>query len=448
MYAGMSAMGGDMGYGCIRGIVSCFCCLCCAGPILLIVGLVMLTGSNNYASMTEQYAAATKSFAAAARAEMLAAKGNVEGYSLAVSSTNTPFLSYTLPRGVEGVDDSVQSVVLESSQRFSSFPVTATIGSGAAAGVAGNSSTNSSDANTTAAPTAPPGSSSFQVQRVVRTSTRSISVRCPTSRNHGSCSASRMQSMCESAAGCSGATWNGFTCAEGRSCTGCTYTVAQSASCTPIVSKDNGRTFQQSDYTGCLYPFTGESSQPTKCVSSSSSSSSSMSVVFLNVDDPFIQFGKITSGSLSFGLTEGQQRSIGLSLSVVGGLVLAAVIGLGVFIHNKMCSREEDKARTYGAFGQTYNGVLYTPAAPPQSQNYMHVQSPQGVMIMPQQQQQPMYGQPVMQQPGYAPGYVQQQPAYGQVAYEQPQPQVAYVQMQPGYTEGPPQYYSPQGKAY
>jgi hypothetical protein len=273
-------------------------------------------------------------------------------------------------------------------------------------------------------------------------------IRCSSSSSSSSsrsyCTDSSLQLACQNAAGCSSATWSSsYSCERGDSCRGtCRYYQVQSTQCSVLIHSNASGFALSTKYSACLYPFSANN-QPGTCSSSSSSSNSSMNIVFLSENDPFLAAQKITEGSLSFGLTEKQQRMTGLVLMVLGLCGIGLLVGAVVLIRKTFFKDEESKRKMYGAFGQSYNGQpVYVMAQSPYGAQQPHPGQPQYnqfgqpmlqqpvVMVPPQQS--PMggggyapnpYGQPQQGQPMMAnPMMMQQQPPpHQQGAYGKPQ---------------------------
>lgn len=386
-----------MGFRAIRGMIACLCCLLLAGPILIFVGIAMLVAPNNRGDEVGTYNAAVGQYQLLDARVMQGSNGtlsNVWGNS-GSSTFSGNLVPQTVSIVVEGDLDGVA-------------PATSTVLQTPSASVTGSFSAmliNNVGINSTLKFPAAPATQNLQ-----------ISVKC-TSNNY--CSSSRMASLCQAASGCNNAVWLPSSgCSSQSTCSGCSYTLVPKYICyqiSPSVSSGWANTISSAaGNPTCDYPF---NTQPMVCPSSGSTGY--VPFTLRSSTDPYITLSRVTKGKMNFGLTSAQQRGIGFGLAVVGGLLIAGLLGMCILMKNARSSHEH-RARIYDAFGRTYQ---YPAGYQPLGQGMAPTQAP-----YQQQQPQPMapagygYGQPP------APVYAAQPAPYGQ-----PPQQQYYGQPAPGY---------------
>ena len=367
-----------------QGVCCCLCLMICGGPILLIVGIVLLAVPNTRADDVKKYNTDSALFNPAP-------VYNWSGYI--TSSTN----SYS--------DDNAISIV--------SQPVT--VDGGSDEGVDDFNSvlarafvSNSNNDNPRVAYNISPIQGAPTGLYPQYKSSKSGSVTC---RDSSGCSYSAVTRLCQDKYGNSASATTTSYCREDKSCSCSYYTYLQQYCLVAAPSPTNASAFIMSTtYNSCYYPFKTTDDQSYK-------GTTITNVPFqlrLNTD-PFIIMQKITKGDMNFGITAGQQRAIAAACIGIG-CVMIACIALVSYILFKVIKSFTDK----GDASQPMNSQYSNPQTP--QNNFPPQQHQQGYppqQQYPPHQPQPAYGQPAYGQP--APGYAQPAPAaYGQPAYGQP----------------------------
>eukprot|EP00760_Papus_ankaliazontas_P032426 PhM_4_TR5798/c0_g1_i2/m.20780 len=217
-----------------------------------------------------------------------------------------------------------------------------------------------------------------------------------------SCSCSDTE-MCDA-----GETYRGSSpCSKDKTCGTCTKEVFLTGVCSVIDVKDVTHVSLYSNKKSCKYPFelTGEYGSLGTLVS----------VSFRDYRDPKIALEEITAGSNNFGLTAAQQIAIGLALTIIGAVIIAAMCGLAYCVYSMATVRQRASNMWGAATGRPVNSL----------EQPMH------------NMQQYLAGS-VPPQPGYASPcayYPQQPPSVGYAP--QQQPAMGYVPQQPGYAQYP-----------
>lgn len=414
----------------IRAAIGCLCCLVCGGPILIIVGIVVLAAPNTFKEDTDNYKAAIKTYEANAGPVMNSTSGIIT-VTGAESPRLTPVKLRVPITGVNADDIPVfYSTVVQSADL--TFGSSRTLSAVTNTHMSGSLSTKSVGPWTSSAQY---GSMSFES--------------CDRGDSRSECDRKRDQK-------CANKFGNG---AHYYSSSRCTWYEKPEHYCFPLELTASSKAWVwSSDPTTCDYvdgdsqpmgslteqSFEGFGKQKLNTYSSSSSadysSNGGIPVQLRAASDPYIVAMRITKGRMDFGLTKGQQRSLGLALIVVGALLVCCCVGVIVLIKRSMNREPRNGAAIYGAFGRpyqpqggyqqmppgTYGGINYGPQGP---QGYN--QSPQGGY----QQMPPDQGG--YQQGGYQQGGYGQPPQQG---YAQPPPQQQpYQQPQQGYGQPPQQ---------
>ena len=133
---------------------------------------------------------------------------------------------------------------------------------------------------------------------------------------------------------------------------------------------------------------------------------STLPVTLRSVQSPYVQAAKITSYSMSFGMTRGEKVTTGIYLILFGLALTAVPVGLCL-----CCKEMFKKNRQTGMAGPMMGATPYASDGMQQQQQaqYMPQQQMPGQPQMVQQQQMP-YGQPHMQMPyGQQPQMMAQQ---------------------------------------
>ena len=397
---------------CIRGAIGCLCLLVIGGPVLFIVGIVVLLAPNNRDS-------------------------TVNTYNTAVTNFNSTTISASWTSGTIGG----QAFTLQAQpvQLLGDLTGVSTASSLVAQSVVATSVTNLVYNVSSITP----------FSRTVATSTtKTVSMTCTSSYCSGSgsncrCYQQQMSSKCFSIAVNGVAINVPNSCSTGSSCGVCQYTAFLTIY-TAVAAKSS----EDSAHQSVLYPFTAA----TQVYSPMSSPPTSYYARLYSSLDPLLAAQQLTHGTMDFGITQETQRKIGIALIVVGVVLTTAVCG-GAFILYK-CQTQKNQGQ---------------PAVPPtQHAGVPHFSAEAGAYGQPGYAQggygqpQPQYNQaqpagPVFQynQPGFPP-----QPGYGQpppnfdphAANNQPHsgyppPQPAFAP-QAGYGQPQAMYGQPQATGY
>jgi hypothetical protein len=386
----------DMGLHVIRRMIGCVICFFCAGPILIIVGIVLLAAPNNRQSDVNQFNNAVASFNTTA-----AIINNGSGID---RSSSTTFSPTTQQVQITGNTDNV----------VANRPTTFFQSSGSVSG---------GDLISL--------KTRFGSQQFINNfSVPNVAAAQITTVNLNSCSS---QSSCDSACfnkAPSGCSYRANYCYRCQStCQWTTY--PSSTTCLQLAWSNTSGWSPTGSY--CDYPFNTQ-----KFTCSYFASQYFSSVMFRATNDPYVILQAITDGSASFGLTAAQQRGLGIAMIGVGCALFALAIFACVLLKNA-CTQHEHKARVYEAFGRTYS---YPAGYVPVQQQYPPMQQPYGAAV-PQPGYQPQQAYPQQAYPQQP--YPQQpyQQAYPQQPYPQQQPPNPYGSPppQPGYAPYPPQPY-------
>lgn len=114
-------------------------------------------------------------------------------------------------------------------------------------------------------------------------------------------------------------------CSEGDHCGVCTYTAYLASACVVVNISGTSATLS-SKYRSCHYPFTDF--EYTSRVGAPMSTVSAW-ISFVTADDPYLKLQELTQGTLDFGMTEDEQRRAGYPLVVVGLVMLLVACCLG-----------------------------------------------------------------------------------------------------------------------
>ena len=272
-----------------RSICGCAFTMLIAGPILIIVGIVLLFGKNNHADMVGDFNAVVRAYNSSITAQLM--PGNF-----------TPDTDYvarhlrTATRAVKVTGEtkdilSAESSVLELSysndmepqnqRRFLTFRLNAT---------------NSGPFN------------------VVPDAYKQKSERLSCDDSRG-CSATQMRDICYNKRGNSGTTYthDGVGRCNFRStCGTCSYKAYLSDVC--IVMAGASAPFYPA-HTSCFYPFKNEQHDNKY---ENDRYSNYVGVTVMHTSDPYIAAQRLTEGSMNFGPNEKQQRLMGFVLLGIG----------------------------------------------------------------------------------------------------------------------------------
>jgi hypothetical protein len=388
------------------------CCCLCVGPILVVIGIVLLAHGNTREEDVRDYNAKVDAYDAK-DARIL----QRTSMSLGDAALNRIYTSVVIVGNVDGVTPSSHFV-------FETAGVTQPTGDKYVLALTGATRQNQTVQY------------SIPFFKAVSRPLRCARERCD--RNCGnegsSCSESIMRSYCR---GSFGGTYqdNSGACYDGDECGTCSYTGNLARACVVMAFTSDGRASPSSRYANCYYPFNEHEYVPN-------SRAATFEVV--SEDDPFIELQRVTGGKNDFGITEGEQRAAGIVCLAIGVLMTAVMIGIAVFlIRQRRKNREKYTSNdpVAGRFGDPPY-VLPQQQYGAAEQGYGAGPSPNDVEPLPQV---PVVGYPVKE--GYEPrpsGTPPWQPrAYGPgPGYQQNQrlyPAYASNFQQPySYTGGPP----------
>jgi hypothetical protein len=385
------------GVGTIRKALGCMCFLLLCGPILILIGATMLFGGNYRDGNIAQYNAAVANFTATGRGIVDQSTVTVtNGYTVgSVPMQKQGGIAVTVQGNTDGVTNPTYTNDLY-------FEI----------------SLNPSYTQTFTAQYASGPSTVLVVSPPQLSSPKSTSVSCDTS---SGCSSSTMQSKCTNAApsSCaSRASIIGYASCSGKCTLTCSWTEDLVDVCR--VMKFSGEQWQPDpSKTYCRYPFT----RLTYGVCFSSTSSS-LPYRIRSSDDPFVVLQALTSGTNDFGLTEAQQRLIGIALIIGGGLILSGLVALCICARS-ICTNETHRVAVWSAFGRGPAMVVGTgPGYQPVNQMAVPmttVHQPLSPQYNPQypgapypgSSPGPMYAAPPVASPYGAPVYPHGSPAAG-----------------------------------
>merc|ERR1711991_681368 len=269
----------------------------CAGPILFLIGLIMLVGPNDREEDVNAYNSAVSAYQGTVFPRLVNTDVSVDGVSASDHIIYTRSASY-----------STGDV----------YTFTATRN-----GVPTGSTTAS----------------------IPRTANVRRSLRCTRDQCDRDCSFSDYECTQDSMRRyCSGTldgrytqTTSDYECDAGEVCGRCEYTGYLERACVPLVFGEAG--LGRSDrYTSCEYPFEVYDYGPNRA-----GGRSSFELRVVAESDPYIELQRVTEGSNDFGPTEAQQRTTGLALLILGILLTVCVgAALGAFCRHHHSKREQD----------------------------------------------------------------------------------------------------------
>lgn len=386
----------------IRAVVGCLCLGLLGGPIMVIVGIVMIATPNTRQTHVDNYNNAVASFNVNV---MQAWTGTIDGYSITLSN---PLVA--VQGSTEGVKQGTSAIA---SATVSNQPTLVNV-----------------NINPVTA---------FTLSNIPYQSTGSARMYCTKSRCTSSCTSSpyycsstSMQNACSSQY--SGVYGGGSCSSSASNCSLCTWTTYLTAYCAVVSKNAAGQWVQDATLRSCNYPFRASDQTFSR------SSGTTPQFQIYTAGDPYIALQRETEGSNNFGLTRAQQTGVGIGL-VASGCVLIALVGVGVFFVYKMVIATSNAINNNNSGQLSYpvnHEAAYVQAIPqvspvygqPQQQPYSSYGQPPPQHYAPPQQQPYSYAPPQQQQYGQPPpqpGYGQPQyDPYGQPAYGAPPPKTVY----------------------
>lgn len=377
-----------------KAVAGCLCCLILAGPILIIVGIVLLAVKNTREDDVASYNQAVTAYDGTEVGSWVPGIVN-----LTSSSGSGPLTLYTnqpviVEGNTEGVNTGYSNVLRGNLEPRS---------------VSGSYHTVSFSLTSV-----PKFEQSVPIS-IIKTST-------PWCSDARGCTTTRMGDICRGDHGPE-AVWrrkSSGSCSKSGSCGTCEYPAYLSTYCVVISSRPPYG--PDPTLKSCFYPF-DSTSQSQKYARSDRNDLFEVQV--RKADDPFIALQRITKGDENFGLTAGQQRGIAFGCLSLGVIFVLTSIGVGYWLYGliRRVMSPNKPADTYSFSGhqpslvppqmyssspsptnapvegypmQEYPPQSYVPPPPPASTPYVPYQS---------QQAYPPYYQPY--QP-YAPngGYM------------------------------------------
>ena len=295
--------------GCVRGDISfrgasyvfgIMAVLVFGGPILIIVGLVMISEPNNFAQKVDIYNTLCDNYTAVTLPHLKESTASIGGWS----NTSLIQMAPNIKGAHLGIEPGMTASLFQQ------------------AGVDGGSPQSMSISYkgkmlSWTQPAVPPPQA------------ESTTVYC---REDDGCTASEMRNKCTTAAGCQYITSNHFSCVE-RCHQYCGWYVVNPWVCVPVVWKgpENGWERDTSKQ-ACDYPF-----QQQLLTCGLASSISSMNYMIRASNDPYIEAQEMTQGSMSFGLTDVQQTMVGICLLIVGCLLVVLLCCVVYALRHRFC---------------------------------------------------------------------------------------------------------------
>jgi len=377
---------------CVAGVL---CCLFCGGPVLIIVGIVLLVSPNNRSGDVAQFNSAVTSYNKA-DAPILAST-SMEVLSLPLTRTQQ---SITVQGDTNGVDSATHYVFSRSDNTFggaTEWPV----------------SIQTPSVNKTL-------TWDIAWMKTVSKDLMCDSTHCTndcSDNGNFQCSSGAMRSYCQTQF-LGTYTDNSGSCYNGDVCGSCLYSGTLSRACV-VIALDSDSVSKSSQYASCYYPFSEYDYSP---------SSGALTFEVMTENDPFIALQRLTDGSNDFGVTAAQQRAGGV-VCLILGIALTVGIGIAGYCLFRRHQHAHHKTQT---------------TAPPQVVVAHHVDGPvyTGQPVYEQQTQQPPASYPPQGYPapqGYHQGYAPQAYQGGYPMHQFPPP----PQYSPATADRPPQYGKP-----
>eukprot|EP00758_Cryptobia_borreli_P013870 Tbor_TRINITY_DN5873_c0_g2::TRINITY_DN5873_c0_g2_i4::g.7140::m.7140 len=393
-YDGVMA-GGQM----VKSACACLCCCICAGPILVIVGVVIIVSPNTRKDDVNAYNTAVADWKSGN------AEADVSGW-LPGTIGNSQATKVTKPVVVDGSTDDVSDPSIEVPFVRSSTPFHDT--------VSASYNLNNVDVFSITVTTSIP---------------KTVSVSCQ--RNRG-CSHSEMENNCKSRY--SSSKYTGSGCQHKGQCGSCEYKVYIKDICAVASRKlsDPKRYIRDSSKESCNYPFTSTSFATT------TKKHSGIELSLRTSDDPYIALQRITRGTNNFGLSKGQKMSIGFACLGVGVLLIICMFVFIFVVYKLIMMATGKNGETQGGNHLGEEMKPHQQFAPQFSNQYLPLPDQQNPEAY-QQYQQPyqQYQQPNLQYPQALPATTYGYDGQPQTGYGSPPP----PQVQPGYGYG---YNNPQ----
>ena len=430
-------------FGMMRGVIGCLICLAVIGPILIIVGIVLVVSPNNREENVNRYNQAIFDFAEES-AVVAAWSGTATQGS---GRPNIPLSSVTRPVTVQGNTDGVE-------------PGVSTLQEGSMSSFVDRAGLTYRMQWT--------GTGPSTIQRNFPfTSTKSTDIRC--SRNacdqwcsddsDRRCGQGSLLAECRRLYNDQATYTPERTNCEGREvCGQCNYQVYASTLCAVVDVRGTAVTESAQKFS-CYYPFgvNDNAYSATQPAFTGGEYVRSVNIQMRSSNDPFVVLQEVTQGEMDFGLTRAQQTSLGLACLVIGILITLGVFGGCFFACRNKNQQQQQQSPSYN------NGSMSYPP-PGQAHGYNQQQSPVQYDANQGGYSQEMQGGYPPQQQGYPQqGYPQQ--GYPQQGYPMTQDPNGYSNgngntglyspnagpPQPGYGQPPPPSYgyaTPQGHAH
>eukprot|EP00744_Colponema_vietnamica_P004206 GILI01006318.1.p1 GENE.GILI01006318.1~~GILI01006318.1.p1 ORF type:complete len:647 (+),score=157.75 GILI01006318.1:2-1942(+) len=383
---------------CVRGLCACLCCLVCGGPILLIVGIVLLVAKNDRQDHIDEYNNAVDAYDPTP-VNAWAVGATINGQAAAASSRTDP---------VEGNREDINRV-------GDSRVVSATV----------SSQSDYTYALTSVTP--------FTVSNVQ--TSRSLTVDAKCNRNLG-CSFSQMSTYCSNEYG--GSYTGPNSCSDDTTCGTCSYSGVLSEVCAVVSS--TVPYVRDTRYSSCFYPFGNSDQIYTR-------STSQVLAYARKADDPFLVLQRVTEGTNDFGITEGEQRTAGIVCLVIGIVLIVCICGVGYaayhFIRQHQQKNQQTQHQNHHQMQQVQPGPqLNYPQHHQQQQQQQYGQQRQN-QNQPQQSNFTQQHAQVSQGGGYYGGNANPTVAFNHQQNFQQQQQQRYGEVQQPYFQQQQQHQSP-----
>jgi len=374
-----------------RNIIGCICCMMCIGPILILIGIIVLISAikDSRGDKIKQYNAAVDKWTASARAEFAAAQFVNNGAS-------PPETLGTVTTGDILKDDdkdikSYQALKYQSTTGFGAY-ASGTVGT---VGVQYTSDIAASQDN--GSPSSIAVTLPFSSYR--STGTTGLSKSCTNSPTTTSSGSSDNRPLCSSVCAEDGGTWdaNANTCHFYRVASRFCLKVALSGSTWAATATPGAGI-------GCLYKTqagikgdwgiaTTQQSSPGTTVDPSR-----VNIMIRSSADPYILASELTKGTYDFGLSRAQKIVIGIILIVIGVVISCCVFG-AIFYFVKFVIGDGGSGRSFGRSNNNNNtGKSFGNNNGPGVSSY-HTPAPAQPVAAQPVAAQPVAAQPVAAQP-------------------------------------------------
>jgi hypothetical protein len=389
--------------GCIKCLLFGLLCCLCIGPILFIIGIILLVGRNDRASHVSQYNDAVGAYNRVDGPTLAGTDMTAQG-TLAMDRNFVPVQVFGDRSGVDSTNHYV----------FSRLNVPRGAG----------------DAYTIAITTANAtgGVLTWNIPWTATVNRPLVCTQTQCDQDCGSsdysCSTFAMRTYCQNTYGGSYSDNDG-SCDAGEVCGYCLYSGNLNRACV-VIAFVAGTPTRSTTYESCYYPFTQHDYFP---------GSTALTLEVMSETDPFIKIESLTQGSHDFGVTAAQQRTTGIILIILGILLTCLVGGL-IYCFVQYNSDKKERAPPPPPPEHQTTYVIREVHTYPyhNDQHRSSRRNSQDHHNYPPQQPYNQQNQPYQQNPHY-----QQQPPPPQQYQQQPPPPQQYHEPAPaGHADHPP----------